>query len=53
MYTSSYILGEQKVYSSTKQIYYKDKVYKWSISYVDKSDKNIFDEYQHNVKIID
>lgn len=52
IYTSSFFMDGQKVYSTTKHIYYKDKIYKWTITYVDKSDKKIFDEYQHNVKVI-
>lgn len=52
IYTSSYFLDSQKVYSSTKHIYYKDKVYKWTVSYINESNKNIFDEYEHNVKIL-
>ena len=53
IYTSSYFLDSQKVYSSTKHIYYKDKVYKWTVSYVNESNKFIFDEYQHNIKILE
>lgn len=52
IHSNSYYLEGQKVYSSTKQIYYKDRSYKWSVSYVDKNDQNIFDEYQHNVKVL-
>jgi len=52
IYTNSYYLEGQKIYSTTKHIFYKDKVYKWSVSYVNKEDKTIFDEYQHNVKIL-
>ena len=52
IYTNSYYLEGQKIYSSTKHFFYKDKVYKWSVSYVNKEDKTIFDEYQHNVKIL-
>lgn len=53
IYTSSYFLDSQKVYSSTKHIYYKDKVYKWTVSYVNESNKFIFDEYQHNIEILE
>lgn len=52
IYHSSYFLNEQKIYSSTKHIYYKDKVYKWSISYINKDDKKIFDDYKHHVKTL-
>lgn len=52
VYTSNYFQDGEKVYSSTKHIYYKDNIYKWTISYVNQSNKNIFDEYQHNVKVI-
>lgn len=52
IYTSSLIMDGQKVYFTTKHIYYKDKVYKWTVSYVNEADKTIFDEYQHNVKIL-
>lgn len=52
IYTSTYTTEGQKIYSTTKHIYYKDKIYKWTMSYLDKSKKNIFDEYQHNVKLI-
>ena len=52
IYNLNYIFDGQKVYSSTKHIYYKDKVYKWTVSYVNESNKFIFDEYQHNIKIL-
>ncbi|MAC83380.1 MAG: hypothetical protein CL624_04525 [Arcobacter sp.] len=52
IYTSTYILDGQKVYSTTKHIYYKDRIYKWTMSYIDQSKKDIFDKYQHNVKIL-
>lgn len=52
IYTSSYFLEDQKVYTSTKHIFYKDKVYKWSVSYVDSSNKDIFDNYKGNVKLL-
>lgn len=53
IYTSYYYLDGQKVYSTSKHIFYKEQVYKWSVSYFDKKDKRIFDEYHHNVKILE
>lgn len=52
VYDSNYFIEDKKVYTSTKHIYHKDSVFKWSVSYVNKEDKSIFDEYQDNVKII-
>lgn len=52
LYTTTYMLEGQKIYSNTKHIYYKDKVYKWTVQYANKISKNIFDTYQQNVKLI-
>ena len=52
IYSYSYFMEGQKVYGKTKEIYYKNKTYKWHIGYVHKSDENIFDDYQHNIKIL-
>ncbi len=52
LYTSYYLLDGQKVYSSTKQIYFKDKIYKWSVSYIDAANRIIFDKYKENCQII-
>lgn|GEM_PF-1321276 len=52
IYTLIFFMDGQKVYATTKQIYYKDKSYKWTVSYVNKEDKSIFDDYQHNVKVL-
>jgi hypothetical protein len=51
-YTSFYFLDGQKVYSSTKNIYYKDKTYQWTVSYINKTNKQIFDDYENNIKIL-
>ena len=51
-HTSFYFLDGQKVYSSTKNIYYKDKNYIWTVSYIDETNKQIFDDYENNVKIL-
>lgn len=52
IYTSTYIMEGQKVYSSTKHIYYKDKIYKWTLGYVNKNNKSIFDNYRKYCKAI-
>lgn len=52
IHTTSYLMEEQKVYSTTKHIYYKKEIYKWTVTYMDKSNKSIFDDYHHNVKIL-
>lgn len=52
IHTSSYFLEGQKRYSSTKQIIYKKKVYKWTVMYPSLNDKHIFDDYQKHCKVI-
>lgn len=52
IYTSSFFIEGQKMYSSTKHIYYKDKIYKWTVGYVNLNDKYIFDNYKSNCKVI-
>ena len=52
IYTYSYYIEGQKVYSSTKHIYYKDKIYKWTVGYVNKANKSIFDNYKKHSKVI-
>lgn len=52
IYTSSYFMEGQKVYSTTKHIYYKDKIYIWTLGYVNKANKNIFDSYKNHCKVI-
>lgn len=52
IYTSIYFMEGQKVYSSTKKIYYKDKLYRWHIGYTNKKDKKIFDSYRQHCKVI-
>ena len=52
IYTYSYYIEGQKVYSSTKHIYYKDKIYKWTVGYVNKANKSIFDNYKKPSKVI-
>ena len=32
--------------------YYKDKNYIWTVSYIDETNKQIFDDYENNVKIL-
>lgn len=52
IHTSSFFYEGQKAYTSTKHIIYKDKVYRWSISYTNKNDKPIFDNYKYKVKVL-
>ncbi len=52
VYTSSYFTEGLKRYSSTKQIIYKKKVYKWTVMYPSLNDKYIFDNNQEYCKII-
>lgn len=52
LYDTTYFMEGTKIYASTKQIYHEDKIYKWRVSYVDRENKRIFDNYQHDVKII-
>lgn len=52
IYDSNYFIEGKKVYTSTKHIYYKDSVFKWSVSYLDSKNKKIFDTYEKNVKIL-
>ena len=52
IYTSSYFMEGQKVYSSVKKIYYKEKIYKWHVGYINRNDKKIFDSYKQYCKVI-
>lgn len=53
IYSYSYFVEGQKFYSSTKNIYYKDKSYKWTVTSVNKNNKNIFDKYSKYCKVIE
>lgn len=50
-YTTSILKNGQIYYISSKQIYYKDKVYKWNMTYPDYAQKKIFDKYEQYCKI--
>ncbi len=50
--TTSFTQGGQKVYASSKQIYYKKYMYKWTVMYTDRNDKQIFDKYQDSVRVL-
>lgn len=52
IYTSSYFMEGQKVYSSVKKIYHKEKIYSWDVRYINKNDKKIFDSYKQYCKVI-
>ena len=52
IFTTSFTQGGQKVYASSKQIYYKKYMYKWTVMYTDRNDKQIFDKYQDSVKVL-
>jgi len=52
LYTFSFFNEGQKMYGSTKHIFYKDNIYVWSIRYLKLSDKSIFDNYQEYVKVL-
>ena len=52
IFTSSYFMGTQKVYVSTKQIFYKRKSYKWTVQNFSKSDSTIFDKYAKKCQVI-
>ena len=51
-YTASFQNNGQIFYISSKQIYYKDKVYKWNMTYINYADKKIFDKYEQYCKIV-
>lgn len=51
-YTTSFQNNGQIFYISSKQIYYKDKVYKWNMTYVNYANKEIFNKYEQYCKII-
>jgi hypothetical protein len=53
IYSSSYVMNNQKIYLSTKQIFYKRKVYKWTVQSFSKSDNGIFDEYKKFCQVIE
>ncbi|MFT4739616.1 MAG: hypothetical protein ACI9L9_000389 [Marivirga sp.] len=52
IFTSRYTGEGKKNYTSTKRVYYKDKLYKWSVTSDDNSGKNIFDKYRKYNTII-
>jgi len=53
IYSYSYEMNNQKVYVSSKQIFYKRKVYKWTVQSFSKSDNSIFNKYKKFCKIIE
>lgn len=53
LYTSTYMRNSQKIYVSTKQIFYKRKVYKWTVQSFSKSDNSIFNKYKKFCQVIE
>ena len=51
-YTTSFQNNGQVFYISSKQIYYKDKIYKWNMTYINLADKKIFDKYEQYCQIV-
>lgn len=52
IWTSKYIEEGIKMYTSTKRIYYKDKLYIWNVMSDDNSSKHVFDKYRKYSAII-
>lgn len=51
--TSSYFIEGVKRYKSTKHIIYKKKSYKWTVMYGNIQEKQIFDDYSNDCKVIE
>jgi hypothetical protein len=52
LYTYSFYIDEIKFYGSTKHIFHRNYIYKWSMKYSKLSDQSIFDNNQKRVKVI-
>jgi len=53
IYTSLEYIEGQAVYQSIKEIVYKDRIYKWCVTYQNFNNKSIFNKYSKYCKLIE